>query len=69
MIFDDKIHGRSSLSDSENSKRIEKPNHLEPFSFSALHFLRNRLLPTGKEIFSKCKSKDSAITDHSLKII
>lgn len=50
MMFDDKIR-RNSLSDNESSKRSDKnSNHLEPFSFSALHFLRNRLLPTGKVI-------------------
>lgn len=48
MLFDDKID-RTGLSESENSKRIDKNmNHLEPFSFSALHFLRNRLLPSGE---------------------
>lgn len=47
MLFDDKIN-RTGLSESE-SKRIDKNmNHLEPFSFSALHFLRNRLLPSGE---------------------
>lgn len=47
MIFGDKFI-QSGLSDNESSKRMEKSsNHLEPFSFSALHFLRNRLLPSG----------------------
>lgn len=47
MYFDDKIT-RNGLSDSENRKRDEKmANQMEPFPFSALHFLRNRLIPTG----------------------
>lgn len=49
MIFGDKI-SQNNFSENESSKRIEKSSgHLEPFSFSALHFLRNRLLPTGNE--------------------
>lgn len=41
---------RKNLSD-DNLKRSEKPlNHMEPFPFSALHFLRNRLLPSGENI-------------------
>ena len=48
MIFEDKI-SRNSLSDNESSIRNDQNgNHLDPFSFSAIHFLRNRLLPTGK---------------------
>lgn len=48
-MFEDKID-RNGLSELDNTKnRIDKNmNHLEPFSFSALHFLRNRLLPSGE---------------------
>ncbi|KAG5680184.1 hypothetical protein PVAND_009709 [Polypedilum vanderplanki] len=45
MIFGDKI----SI-DSEKTKRINEnttqPPQIDPFSFSALHFIRNRLIPT-----------------------
>lgn len=50
MNYDDKM-SPSSLSDTESSKRFDKSSttsHMESFSFSALHFLRNRLMPTGK---------------------
>jgi hypothetical protein len=59
MIFGDKI-GQNNLSDNESSKKAEKSSvqHLEPFSFSALHFLRNRLLPTGK-ILESIKFSDN----------
>lgn len=44
MLFGEK------LSDAENSsKRINSASHVDPFSFSALHFLRNRLMPNGKK--------------------
>lgn len=45
MIFEDKIN--RSLS--ENERNDKNGNHLEPFPLSAIHFLRNRLLPTGIE--------------------
>lgn len=49
MIFSDKVSHLSS-SDSENIKRISDNSSqpMDPFSFSALHFIRNRLMPTGK---------------------
>lgn len=44
MLFGEK------LSDTENSsKRINSASQVDPFSFSALHFLRNRLMPNGKK--------------------
>lgn len=47
MYFDEKIT-RNGLSESDSLKRENKmSNSIEPFPFSALHFLRNRLLPTG----------------------
>lgn len=47
MFYDEKST-RNGLSDSEAFKREEKMlNSMEPFPFSALHFLRNRLMPTG----------------------
>jgi hypothetical protein len=52
MIFGDKIsHGSV---ESEKAKRISEnvnslqPPQIDPFSFSALHFIRNRLMPTGE---------------------
>jgi hypothetical protein len=43
MLFGEKI---ASASENENSaKRI---NEMDQFPFSALHFLRNRLMPSGK---------------------
>lgn len=55
MIFSDKI-SQSPLnnSDSENSKRLSENGNsngqvIEPFPFSALHFIRNRLMPTGRD--------------------
>lgn len=49
MLFGEK------LSDTEHSsKRITSASQVDPFSFSALHFLRNRLMPNGKKkIFIK----------------
>jgi len=71
MIFSDKIsHSLNNNSDSENLKRINENGtagqQIDPFSFSALHFIRNRLMPTGEyffenyyicEIFKKFKVK------------
>lgn len=51
MMFDDKM-SQNGLSESENASRLEKSSLMEPFSFSALHFLRNRLMPTGRGEFS-----------------
>jgi hypothetical protein len=54
MIFGDKI-SHSSM-DSDKTKRISdngassQPPQIDPFSFSALHFIRNRLMPTGDKI-------------------
>ena len=48
MMFGEKLN-LNNFNENENSKAIEKSStHSEPFSFSALHFLRNRLLPAGK---------------------
>ena len=54
MIFSDKIsHSSLNNSDSENAKRISENgtagHQIDPFSFSALHFIRNRLMPTGEK--------------------
>lgn len=46
MIFGDKI--------SENAKKISEngssSHSIDPFPFSALHFIRNRLIPTGEKL-------------------
>lgn len=56
MIFSDKIsYSLNNNSDSENVKRINENGtagqQIDPFSFSALHFIRNRLMPTGEYFF------------------
>lgn len=52
MLFGEKI----GKSDSENSsKRIS--DQMDQFPFSALHFLRNRLMPSGKIQNKKIKIK------------
>lgn len=55
MIFSEKVnHPSLTNGDSENIKRISENGstgqQIEPFPFSALHFIRNRLMPTGEEI-------------------
>ena len=56
MMFGEKINLNNF---NESSKAVEKSStHSEPFSFSALHFLRNRLLPAGKlAIFASAFTK------------
>lgn len=50
MIFGDKLNV-NNFSENGSSKAHEKSSaHSEPFSFSALHFLRNRLLPGGEKV-------------------
>lgn len=46
MLFGEKI---GSASGSENSS-IRMNEQMDQFPFSALHFLRNRLMPSGKKL-------------------
>lgn len=45
LLFGEKIGGNSET-ENNSTKRIN--DGIEPFSFNALHFLRNRLMPNGK---------------------
>jgi hypothetical protein len=53
MIFGDKISHGSAESDKANRMSdiggSAQPPQIDPFSFSALHFIRNRLMPTGEQ--------------------